>query len=793
MQLSVVIAHRSLIYIGDLERYRQSYLGKNYVNAQNAYISASHLMPLRGNPHNQLAVLHQLQSKNDLSAFYRYVLALFVSEPFKTAKDNLSLMFKQSIAVVDKNNLSPSELIKAIEGKVRWTELEVYIIYVLGMIYEPEYRKQDKYRRLVRQLRPSILKQIASILSQQNEQTKEEKEKEEEGQRESAKMMKQICVISIFLVHECYTKEEEYIGFKVAISWTLSLITTMMRSVVQHSSRLLSSVTLCCLWLRHNFDFAVPDIEKSPWMEMQIDQNDLDFSNRFFSEFAKILNLLQDRFESKEEVKGSDDCLLLPEQTEFYGIKPLHFVDFDDSKYAQNSDIPFIYHRRFCSNKKAALSMESNTAKATEDDATEGHKLYDRLRSKVLMEFATFSSQKMKGVLVFDSRGRCDSQRMKAVTVEESQHPVDPQCSLIGSQSANNAVGHSSCYSYSYSPPTRSPLDHPHLPHVPGSKHHEFLCSPTFPNSGLAVHRQHLSLSPLPMLHSQHQRAAPPTMLKLDARAESARQPHFSRPRNAYSYSAPSSPNGGATPNGHSQFMFNQRPPLIGYPENEAIDFGIPDHLNTRIHSLPTTPNGMSPGPYLHPHSSHPRNRNNHSQHRMRDNNGLTARQYLSFRDSHSDHLPVIPPHTAPAISDPNFHQNAYGFAASNGSYNGLGGGGGGGGAPVFQSQPPSPVHPIRASSPHYNGWGYAAANYGNSTQYEHDAGYDNVGSRQLMDDGAMFTPMTQHQNELDDMELAHNGNIYLGRIDGDCSPLMIEEAVTEALKSDGVVLFDDY
>jgi len=560
--------------------------------------------------------------------------------------------------------------------------------------------------------------------------------------------------------------------------------------VVEHNSPLLSSITLCCLWLRHNFDFAVPDIEKSPWMEMQIDQNDLDFSNRFFCEFAKILNLLQDRFETEKEAKGMTDWLLLPEQTEFYGIKPLHFVNFDDCKYAQNSDIPFIYHRRFCSKKEAALSMEDKKA---ENDVVPGQQTYDRLRSEVLMEFAVFSSHKMKGVLVFDSRGRCDSQRMKAVTVDDSQHLVDPQCSLIGSQSANNAMAHSHshCYSQSYSPPSRSPLDHPHLPHVPGSKHHEFLCSPTFPNSGFVGHRQHLSLSPLPLLHNQ-QRVAQPSMLKLDARAQSARQPPFSRPRNAYSQSAPSSPNGGGTPTGHSHFMFNQQPPMMGYPENEAIDFGIPDHLNTRMHSLPTTPNAVSPGPYLQPHSHsvHPRRRINFRRHRVNDSNGLTARQCLSFRDSHSDHLPVIPPRTAPATVDPNFHQNAYGFAACNGAYNGPVGG-----APAFQSQPPSPVHPIRASSPHSSGWGYGAANYGNGTQYDHDDLYGNVCSRK-MEDPAMFTPMVQQQNELDDMQLAHDiasGNIILDRFDGDCSPMMIEEAVTEALQGDGVVLFDNY
>merc|ERR1712154_251569 len=130
--MGVMIAHKSLIYIGDLERYRGTYLNGDYSRAQSAYSQALQLMPIRGNPHNQLAVLNQMQTHSELAAIYRYVLSLFVVEPFMTAKENLSLLFKKTTSLI--NDKNTDNLIKNIQTKHTWNELQIYVIFILAII-----------------------------------------------------------------------------------------------------------------------------------------------------------------------------------------------------------------------------------------------------------------------------------------------------------------------------------------------------------------------------------------------------------------------------------------------------------------------------------------------------------------------------------------------------------------------------------------------------------------------------------------------------------------------------------
>ena len=191
--------------------------------------------------------------------------------------------------------------------------------------------------------------------------------------------------------------------------------------------------------------------------------------------------------------------------------------------------------------------------------------------------------------------------------------------------------------SFSHSPPSRS-LDHRVIGQTSPGFHGQY---------------QHPNHSPLPH-PAHHHRVVPANMFRLHPRVQS---------RDSYSQSAPSSPNGDFIASGHSQFLFHQQP-LFEYPENEAIEFGYPSHLNS-IKSLPTTPNGMSPAPMLNHHSvQHSR----HHQYRQH-HNGPSGRQSLPFRDTHSDHLPQIP-RTAPIGGDSSFGlSHAYGVAASNAAY----------------------------------------------------------------------------------------------------------------------------
>ena len=414
LRLSLMISHKSLIYIGDLERYRDTYLDANYQSAKLSYCLAHQLMPKRGNPHNQLAVLHQMQTDCDLSAIYRYVLSLFVLSPFMTAKENLSLLMNKNISVIDKmTNYNHDSLPKLIQSKNTWNELQTVVIYILGIIY----RKNAKYDKVIKQIQPIILSKIRKVLLHNKQKSdNDDDDQKEVKEDENANVIKQICVISIFLVIDCFKNDAKYAGYKAAISWTLSLIAMVMDSLSFSSNdSLLQPIIFCCLWLQNNFDFVVPDINELPWSKMEINQNDLEPNNEFFSQFAKLLNSLHRKYKNDQSVQKVNKDVIIPELIEFYGIKALQFVDFDDDKYSKNTEFIFIYHRRFCAKNKEKITLKSGNIESSQSTNA---KMFDYLRYLKLVDFAQYSSKKIEGVLVFKHN---KWKANKLLTVEEPQ------------------------------------------------------------------------------------------------------------------------------------------------------------------------------------------------------------------------------------------------------------------------------------------------------------------------------------------------------------------------------------
>ncbi|CAG8643576.1 20194_t:CDS:10 [Dentiscutata erythropus] len=97
-QKAVLSCHKSLIFLGDLARYRELQTEKprkNWSTACDYYNHARHLVPESGNPHNQLAVI-ATYSADEFSAVYHYYRSLVVRCPFLTAKDNISLLFHKA-------------------------------------------------------------------------------------------------------------------------------------------------------------------------------------------------------------------------------------------------------------------------------------------------------------------------------------------------------------------------------------------------------------------------------------------------------------------------------------------------------------------------------------------------------------------------------------------------------------------------------------------------------------------------------------------------------------------------
>ncbi|XP_062082256.1 nonsense-mediated mRNA decay factor SMG7 isoform X2 [Humulus lupulus] len=96
----LISCHRSLIYLGDLARYKGLYgegdsKTREFTAASSYYMQAASLLPSSGNPHHQLAILASY-SGDELVAVYRYFRSLAVDSPFSTARENLIVAFEKN-------------------------------------------------------------------------------------------------------------------------------------------------------------------------------------------------------------------------------------------------------------------------------------------------------------------------------------------------------------------------------------------------------------------------------------------------------------------------------------------------------------------------------------------------------------------------------------------------------------------------------------------------------------------------------------------------------------------------
>ncbi|KAM6577522.1 hypothetical protein CsatB_029359 [Cannabis sativa] len=96
----LISCHRSLIYLGDLARYKGLYgegdsKTREFAAASSYYMQAASLLPSSGNPHHQLAILASY-SGDELVAVYRYFRSLAVDSPFSTARENLIVAFEKN-------------------------------------------------------------------------------------------------------------------------------------------------------------------------------------------------------------------------------------------------------------------------------------------------------------------------------------------------------------------------------------------------------------------------------------------------------------------------------------------------------------------------------------------------------------------------------------------------------------------------------------------------------------------------------------------------------------------------
>ena len=104
--VSVNSEYRSLVYLGDIARYKQLHSRKyrgnkmtktRFAEAEEYYKRALKLETSFGSAHNQLAVLATYRDAN-IVATYHYVRALYSRTPFRTALSNLRTIFSRTMS-----------------------------------------------------------------------------------------------------------------------------------------------------------------------------------------------------------------------------------------------------------------------------------------------------------------------------------------------------------------------------------------------------------------------------------------------------------------------------------------------------------------------------------------------------------------------------------------------------------------------------------------------------------------------------------------------------------------------
>ncbi|KAJ3230698.1 hypothetical protein HDU81_004300 [Chytriomyces hyalinus] len=104
------VLYRSMLYLGDLERYRATYnrsskTEETWANVHSVYEHAIRIDPNQGKPHCQLAIV-ATACKQHFNVLYWYCLSMSSSNPPPIAKGNLNLFYKNELRRIPKPDLA---------------------------------------------------------------------------------------------------------------------------------------------------------------------------------------------------------------------------------------------------------------------------------------------------------------------------------------------------------------------------------------------------------------------------------------------------------------------------------------------------------------------------------------------------------------------------------------------------------------------------------------------------------------------------------------------------------------
>ncbi|KAF2740747.1 hypothetical protein EJ04DRAFT_507763 [Polyplosphaeria fusca] len=157
----LVSCYQTLIYLGDLSRYRETELvdkDRNWGPAVGYYDLARELYPDSGHAHNQLAVIAQADSNHFRSTYHLY-RSLASLQPHPRARPNLELDFKKIVSAWEKGELISNH--RSTSSNAPGRALVAWFIRLHSKLYKgTEFREHDE-------LESEVLTQITIEIKEQ--------------------------------------------------------------------------------------------------------------------------------------------------------------------------------------------------------------------------------------------------------------------------------------------------------------------------------------------------------------------------------------------------------------------------------------------------------------------------------------------------------------------------------------------------------------------------------------------------------------------------------------------------
>jgi hypothetical protein len=252
--------YRSLIYLGDLERYRGTCMHNiatyNWAGAKRHYRTALLLRPHAGNPHNQCGVIANYSS-DDLSGLFHYARSILCDEPYlPQGRANLEMLLRKNRDTVLVDLASNSQQRRRMEKDPtlraiivgRWFVRPLGLLWLLAGQEHVKAAEEDALTRLPalldadRQPSDFCLKMVCSCIFAVTDLERQLQSADEHMQTGGGGV-----------------PDPDYlrISYQLALEFTFSVALILMRSA-KATHHHLQAVAVICVWLLQHPHLVAP-------------------------------------------------------------------------------------------------------------------------------------------------------------------------------------------------------------------------------------------------------------------------------------------------------------------------------------------------------------------------------------------------------------------------------------------------------------------------------------------------------------------------------------------------------